>query len=99
MKSKKLISLFFFLILGVQVLPLQRIAVWLSSGQLTEEMAHGVSPVKAKSLMDEIDPACTVQSFHAGIHSLLLATLEKHHRDETLLIRHADDILTPPPNV
>ena len=32
MKTKKLISLFLFLVLSIQVLPLQQIAAWLSSG-------------------------------------------------------------------
>jgi len=98
MKSKKLISLFLFLVLCIQTIPLQQIAAWLSSGQLTEEIAHSVNPVKAKSGLDEIHPLFTLHTFNSGIHSLLVSEQIKHHSDETLFLRHADDILTPPPN-
>jgi hypothetical protein len=98
MKFKKLIPFFLILVLSIQFLPLQRIAAWLTSGQVTEEMAHGLDAAKAKSLPFDKDPALLLQSFNTGDHSLLTHMFNKYHRDETLLIRDADEILTPPPN-
>jgi len=98
MKFKKLIPLFLILVVSTQFLPLQRIAAWLSSGQVTEEIAHGLDTAKSKSLPYEKDPALLLQFFNTGGHTLLTSVLNKFHSDETLLIRDADDILTPPPN-
>ena len=98
MKIKKLIPLFLVLVLSIQFLPLQRIAAWLSSGQITEELAHGLDTAKSKSLPGEKDPALLLHVFNAGSQALLMSTLNKFHSDETLLIRDADEILTPPPN-
>jgi hypothetical protein len=98
MKSKKLISLLFVLVLSIQVLPLQQIAKWLSSGQLTEEIAHGINSVKAKSTNDEVHPPFEFHAYGAGIHSLFTADLSNHLLAEDLYVRHADDILSPPPN-
>jgi hypothetical protein len=98
MKFKKLIPLFLVLVLSIQFLPLQRIAAWLSSGQVTEEIAHGLDPAKSKSSSYEKDPALLLQFFNTGGQVLLTSILNKFHSDETLLIRDADEILTPPPN-
>jgi len=98
MMLKKFISLFLFLVLSIQVLPMQQIASWLSSGQVTEEISHNLNSVKGKSGMDEVDPSFTQHNFHNGIHAFILASLEKHHHDEALFVRHPDDILAPPPN-
>ena len=98
MKFKKLIPLFLILVLSIQFLPLQRIAAWLSSGQVTEEIAHGLDTAKSKSLPDGKDPALLLQFFNTGGLALLTSVLNKFHSDETLLIRDADEILTPPPN-
>ena len=93
MKAKKLISFFLFLVLSIQTLPLKQITAWLTSGQLTEEIAHNPNPVKAKSGLDEVHPAFTIHAFHDGLHSLLVSALIKHHRDEALFIRHAEIFL------
>lgn len=98
MKSKKLISLFLFLVLSIQVLPLQRIAAWLSSGQINEEIAHSPNPIKGKSALDEADHSFLPAFFHSHTQSPLLSCMEKHHRDVAIFTRHADEILTPPPN-
>jgi hypothetical protein len=98
MKFKKLIPLFLVLVLSIQFLPLQRIAAWLSSGQITEELAHGLDTEKSKSLPGEKDPALLLHFFNTGCQALLMSILNKFHSDETLLIRDADEILTPPPN-
>jgi hypothetical protein len=98
MKFRKLIPLFLVLVLSIQFLPLQRIAAWLSSGQVTEELAHGLDSAKSKSLPGEKDPALLLQIFNTDGQALLMSILNKFHSDETLLIRDADEILTPPPN-
>ena len=98
MNSKKLISFLLFLVLSIQVLPLERIAAWLSSGQVTEEIAHSINPVKAKPGSDDVDPSFAFYALSSGIHSMLACSLVKHRRDEALYVRHADDILVPPPN-
>ena len=54
MKTEKIIAFFLTLVLSIQMLPLQQIAAWLSSGQATEEMAHAEKPVKPYSGLDEI---------------------------------------------
>ena len=98
MNSKKLISLILLLVLSIQILPLQQIAAWLSTNSVTEEPAHSVNPVKAKSGMDEVHPPLTLHYYSSSIHSLLASSLIKYHRAETLFVRHADDILKSPPN-
>ena len=97
MKIKKLIPLFLVLVLSIQFLPLQRIAAWLSSGQITEELAHGLDTFKAKQRPFEKDPAFLLQAL--AVNRLLSTPLlNKFHGAESLFTRHADDILTPPPN-
>ena len=98
MKTKKLISIFLFLVLSIQVLPLQQIAAWLSSNAVTEEIAHSVNPVKSNSAPDEVHPLVALHANNSGIHSMLATLLVKHYSAEALYIRYADDILTPPPN-
>ena len=99
MRYTKLISFFLFLVLSVQVLPLQQIAAWLSSGQVTEEIAHDVNPVKSKSVNDDEYSSFTLihqGNFHFQSANFL-ANLN-YCRDEAVYIRYADDILSPPPN-
>jgi hypothetical protein len=98
MKLKKRIPLFLLLVLSIQFLPLQRIAVWLSSGQVTEEMAHGLDTPTGKSLPFENDPAILLHSFKTDGQDLLASVFKNYHHDESLSVRDADEILTPPPN-
>ena len=97
MKFKKIIPLFLILVLSIQFLPIQRIAAWLSSGQVTEELDHGLDNSNSKSQPHEKDPAILLSFLNTGDASLT-SSLNKFHSDETLLIRDADEILTPPPN-
>jgi hypothetical protein len=97
MKFKKLIPLFLILVLSIQFLPIQRIAAWLSSGQVTEELDHGLDNSNSKSL-HENDPAILLSFLNTGGQAMPTPSLNKFHSDETLLIRDADEILTPPPN-
>ncbi|HEY2349720.1 MAG TPA: hypothetical protein VGH64_11915 [Puia sp.] len=94
---KKLISYFLILVLCIQVLPLQQVAAWLSSGQVTEEIAHDLDGAKSKSQFGK-DAVLSLQSFHAGSQALSAPGINRHPHDETLMIRDADEILIPPPN-
>lgn len=98
MKIKKGISVFLLLVMSIQILPMQQIAAWLSSNAITEELAHTIDPVKSKSGTDEVHPPFTLNPNHSGIHLIPASPTGHHHHDEALYIRHADDILTPPPN-
>ena len=98
MKFNKLIPLLLILVLSIQFLPIQRIAAWLSSGQVTEEMNLGLDGSNSKSLPHEKDPALLLSFFNTGEQVFLIPILNKFHSDETLSIRDADEILTPPPN-
>jgi hypothetical protein len=98
MESKKIKALFLFLVLSIQVLPFRQIAAWLSSNAATEEIVHNLDPVKAKSGMSEINS--DFQNFHSlDINLTLSPTGFNYHHDESLIVRHPDDILAPPPNV
>jgi hypothetical protein len=97
MKTKRGISLFLILVMSIQIIPMQQIAAWLSSGQVTEEIAHCINPVKGKSGSCEKDPI-VMHAYGSVIHSLLATSLVKHNIDEAIYLRYADDILTPPPN-
>ena len=99
MRYTKLISFFLSLVLSIQVLPLQQIAAWLSSGQVTEEIAHTVNPAKSKSASDEEHSFFTF--IHQGDLSFQSANFPvnfNYCRDEAVYLRYADDILSPPPN-
>ncbi len=99
MKLKKIISFFLLLVLCIQVLPFKQIAVWLFSNQVTEELAHDINPVKANSGKEDAFPFNT---FHDDIfeYSLtLIVTTVNRHIEESTYNRHADDILSPPPNI
>jgi hypothetical protein len=94
---KKLISYFLILVLSIQVLPFQRIAAWLSSGQVTEELTHDLDGAKAKFQFGK-DAFLSLHSYHTGSEILFAPDNNRHPHDETLLIRDADEILIPPPN-
>jgi hypothetical protein len=99
MRYTKLISFFLSLVLSIQVLPLQQIAAWLSSGQVTEEISHDANPVKSKSVNDEELSSFTLIN-QKDLHFLSAnspANLN-YCRDEAIYRRYADDILSPPPN-
>lgn len=98
MKVKKLIPLFLILVMSIQLLPLQRIAAWLSSGKATEEVAHDLDNSKSKSPLHEENPALLLQFFNTRGQAFLTSMLNNFHGDESLLVRYADEILTPPPN-
>jgi len=95
MISKNLISYFLILVLSIQVLPSQRIAAWLSSGQVTEEIGHDLEGAKSTFGKDAV---LLLQSYHTANQDLSASVYDKCHHDENLLIRDADEILTPPPN-
>jgi hypothetical protein len=99
MKIKKGISIFLLLVLSFQLLPIQQIAAWLFSNPVTEELAHGLGTGKGKSGLDESQTFNIIHEFHANIIVDEFGNLSNHLRDEAIFLRHADDILSPPPNI
>jgi hypothetical protein len=96
--SKKSISVLLFLIMFIQVLPLQQIAAWLFKNQVTEELAHNINPVKVKSGTDDAHPPFSSNEFNTRILRAINMSSYGLLHDEELFTRHADDIPTPPPN-
>jgi hypothetical protein len=99
MKIKKGISIFLFLVLSFQVLPMQQIAAWLFSNPVTEELAHSMETGKGKTGSDESQSFNMFHEYHENINTAESGSLRNHLRDEALYLRHADDILSPPPNI
>jgi hypothetical protein len=99
MKIKKGISIFLSLVLSFQVLPMQQIAAWLFSNPVTEELAHGMATGKEKSGSDESQSFNNFHEYHENIIADEFGNLRNHLRDEAVFLRHADDILSPPPNI
>ncbi len=98
MKTEKIIALFLTLVLSIQMLPLQKIAAWLGSGQVTEEIAHAGKPAKPYAGLDEIKhPGLTLHDDYIFRGRFTLA-VARYLQDEALFNRYQDDILTPPPN-
>lgn len=97
MKSRKIISLFLFLVLSIQVLPFRQIATWLSANPFSEEIPCEIGTMKAKSAILEINS--DFQNFHAPDLSAHpgLGQSNPHH-EEALILRHPDDVISPPPN-
>lgn len=98
MDFKKRIAVILSLVLSIQMLPMQQIAAWFSSNQATEEIAHTSLSVKGKSGVEETETPFQFHNCSLDLISLLSVSGTSHLRDEDLLLRHADDILTPPPN-
>lgn len=98
MKLKKVIAVFLFLVLSIQVLPLQQIAAWLTSGQVTEELVHVTKSGKGNPAAEEIQHPLLLNASFSLANARMIALRSRIHRDETLILRHTDDIPTPPPN-
>ena len=91
MKPKKLIALFLFLVLSIQVLPLQRIAAWLSSVQITEEIAHSIESGKIKFRFRRSETSAFTLHSSIQAYSLCLPSIPNLNiiSDEALYVRHA----------
>ncbi len=98
MRFRKVISVFLLLVLSAQLLPLKQTISWLLGGQATEELAHAGesdSGTPGDGLQKEFLPVVTPTLFPFDQSpSTVLHPVAK----ESLPSRHADDILTPPPN-
>ena len=99
MNYNKLVSFFLILVLSIQLLPLQQIAQWLTSGQLTEEISHGINPEKPDPANEDGNGLYAMFGM-AEIHYSATNVSAKNKRcsNESLFRRYYDDILTPPPN-
>jgi hypothetical protein len=95
---KKGISILLILVLLIQVLPLQQITAWFFKNQIGEELAHNINPVKVKSGINEVHPPFSSNEFSSRFQLKINWSPADPLRNEDLFTRHADDILTPPPN-
>jgi len=96
--AKKIISVFLLLVLSVQLLPLKQTVAWLLGGQATEELVH-TEDGKAGRSGDDINKDFLPVYHPTLIQSILISShVPVPHQCEGLEGRHADDILTPPPN-
>jgi len=98
MTKRKFITIFVLLTMAIQVLPMQQIAAWLSSGQVNEEISTCANPVKSKPVSDDAHPPYHFSTRTGGLADDLMSGQSVLHRDEALIRRHADEILSPPPN-
>ncbi len=98
MIKKKCISCFLILVLSIQLLPLRQMISWLQTNQVTEEIMHGSDSGKSNPGLDEVHKHFLAEQ-HLLDARLFISSFESFvHQAETLIIRHADDILVPPPN-
>ncbi|MBS1918012.1 MAG: hypothetical protein JST87_17210 [Bacteroidetes bacterium] len=95
---KKVISVFLILVLSIQLLPVRQMMGWLLSGQMTEEIVHANDSSKNTNTNEEINKHFIAQQHAFAITTLNISLTNFRHDAEALHIRHADDILTPPPN-
>ena len=98
MKSKKLISFFLLMVLSLQILPLQKVIASFVSNPLAEEIPHSMNPGKEKFGPDEVYPSFLSFMGEGSLMPFQSAALTNFHFEESLIQRHADDILSPPPN-
>jgi hypothetical protein len=98
MKLKKLISVFLILVLSIQLLPVKQMMGWLLSGQMTEEIVHANDASKNTNTNEEFGKHFIAQQHAFAINTLSISLTNFRHEAEALYVRHADDILTPPPN-
>jgi hypothetical protein len=100
MLRKKIISLFFLLILSIQVLPLKQIGCLLSKNQLTEELPHAACEVK--NSVQKFEPTIPDPFASGGVlqtDQLATNAIRFVHQASVLPSPHAGEIHTPPPNV
>jgi len=99
MMIKKLIAVFLLLVLSIQLLPLKQTIAWLLGGQATEELVHSDNTGKGSGSGDDLHKQFLPVSSPALVQSLSLSADGKLSLEaQGLTGRHADDVLTPPPN-
>ena len=96
---RKIISVFLLLVLCVQLLPLKQTIAWLLGGQATEELVHADDGGKSNRGGDDLTKHFLPVEHPTLMQSILISAHKPiPHQGEGLEARHADDILTPPPN-
>jgi hypothetical protein len=96
LKIRKIIAVFLLLVLSAQLLPMKQTIVWLLGGQATEELAHAENPGRTGDdwQKDFLPVSLPTLEYYSHIPTTPLHPIHF----ATLPLRHADDILTPPPN-
>jgi hypothetical protein len=99
LKIRKIISVFLLLVLCIQLLPLKQTISWLLGNQVTEELVHTDDTGKKGRSGDDLHKHFLPVYYPTLVPSVLPSSLTAlSHQAEGLEGRHADDILTPPPN-
>ena len=99
LKIRKIISIFLLLVLCIQLLPLKQTVSWLLGNQMTEELVHSDDTGKTPRAGDDLYKHFLPVDYPTLVPSILPAFLMAlPDQAEGLEGRHADDILTPPPN-
>lgn len=98
MRQNKIIALFLLLVLCIQGLPLKQTISWLLRNQITEEVLHGNDGGKAPRFADDLQKQFLPSFFQPAMKLPASPLTGLGILSETLKGRHADDILTPPPN-
>ncbi|HWK06278.1 MAG TPA: hypothetical protein VNS58_21715 [Puia sp.] len=99
MKIRKIISVFLLLVLCIQLLPLKQTIAWLLGNQVTEELVHSDDTGKSNRSGDDLCKHFLPVYYPTLVPSILPVFLVNlPDQAEGLEGRHADDILTPPPN-
>jgi hypothetical protein len=96
-KTRKIISVFLLLVLSAQLLPLKQTMAWLLGGTATEEIRHADDPDLSRT-GDDWQKDYLPVSIPSLAHLSYISVTPIHTiHSPALPLRHADDILTPPP--
>ncbi len=97
MKQNKVIAIFLLMVLCIQLLPLRQTIAWLLRNQVTEEIVHA-DDGKGSRFADELHKLFLPALYPLSVKMPVSTYVSSLIRSEALIARHADDILTPPPN-
>jgi hypothetical protein len=97
MMIKKIIAVSLLLIISIQILPFRQIAAWMFTNPQTEELGYHCVPEISKTDPSQ-EPFLTSSADEFVTRRISSTSALCGFRKERLFLRHADDILTPPPN-
>jgi hypothetical protein len=86
------------MVICIQVLPLKQTITWLLRNQITEEVLHGSEEGKSSRAADDVLKHFLPSGAQGTIELPAPVSVASRVLSEAVKGRHADDILTPPPN-
>lgn len=98
MERNKIIALFLLMVICIQILPLRQTISWLLRNQITEEVLHGSEEGKSSRVTDDVLKHFLPSGAQGLIELPAPVSVASGIVSEAVKGRHADDILTPPPN-